>query len=123
MQLLHSSISASGIVHPQHGPNFGLEQAQTQPPGRQIDKTPCRPMTRKEESMAYAAGNRTSTISLGARLGEIRAHAAEAYKNWRIYRQTLSELQALSPRELADLGLHSSQLRRIALEAAYGKDA
>jgi len=33
------------------------------------------------------------------------------------YRQTMSELQALSARELADLGIHRSHIRRLALEA------
>lgn len=73
--------------------------------------------------MAYLAGNRTTRITLGDRLTEIRTQAAEAWGNWRVYRRTLNELAALSPRELADLGLHRSMLRRIALEAAYGKQA
>jgi 6,7-dimethyl-8-ribityllumazine synthase len=33
----------------------------------------------------------------------------------------LLELQALSERELVDLGLKASELRTVALEAAYGK--
>lgn len=71
--------------------------------------------------MAYVSGNRTSSLGLGTRLGEIRTQAAEAWSTWRLYRRTLSELNTLSPREAADLGLHRSQFRRIALEAAYGK--
>jgi uncharacterized protein YjiS (DUF1127 family) len=38
-----------------------------------------------------------------------------------IYRQTLRELNALSGRELADLGIHRSMITRLAQEAAYGK--
>lgn len=38
-----------------------------------------------------------------------------------IYRQTLRELNALSHRELADLGIHRSMVTRLAREAAYGK--
>lgn len=73
--------------------------------------------------MAYFAGTSTTTtkLSLGARLGEIRANAAEAYRAWRVYRRTLNELQGLSMRELNDLGLNASTIRRVALEAAYGK--
>ncbi|MDF1715953.1 MAG: DUF1127 domain-containing protein [Sulfitobacter sp.] len=37
---------------------------------------------------------------------------------YRLYRSTYAELSALSNRELADLGLHRSELRRVALEAA-----
>ncbi len=39
----------------------------------------------------------------------------------RVYRQTLSELSALSERDLNDLGLNRSMLRSVAQEAAYGK--
>lgn len=37
----------------------------------------------------------------------------------RTYRRTLSELQSLSTKDLADLGLNRSMLRRIAWQAAY----
>ena len=36
----------------------------------------------------------------------------------RVYAKTLTELSRLSNRELADLGLHRSQLRSVALQAA-----
>ncbi|WP_170381753.1 DUF1127 domain-containing protein [Ruegeria atlantica] len=36
----------------------------------------------------------------------------------RIYRQTVNELSVLSNRELADLGLHRSMIRRVAMQAA-----
>ena len=36
------------------------------------------------------------------------------------YRRTLNELSALSTRELADLGLNRSMIRRIAHETTYG---
>ena len=38
-----------------------------------------------------------------------------------IYKQTVRELNALSARELADLGIHRSMITRLAREAAYGK--
>lgn len=71
--------------------------------------------------MANAFRTNTS-LPLGARLGEIKTAAAEAYAAWRVYRITLAELRQLSPRELADLGMNPSIIRRVALEAAYGKD-
>lgn len=37
-----------------------------------------------------------------------------------VYRQTVKELESLSNRDLADLGLSRSAIRGIALEAAYG---
>lgn len=41
------------------------------------------------------------------------------FQNYRMYRNTLNELSALSDRELADLGLHRSILNRVAFQAAY----
>ncbi|MCO6381423.1 DUF1127 domain-containing protein [Oceanicola sp. 502str15] len=38
----------------------------------------------------------------------------------RVYRQTLRELQALSNRDLADLGIAPSMIRSVAFQAAYG---
>lgn len=71
--------------------------------------------------MAYVSSNRTTTASLGARLSEMGKQAAEAFAAWRLYRRTLDELRELSNRELADLGLNRSMLRRAAFEAVYGK--
>ena len=38
-----------------------------------------------------------------------------------VYRQTVRELEALSARDLADLGIHRSMIETVAHEAAYGK--
>lgn len=46
--------------------------------------------------------------------------SAEATAKRRVYRQTLRELNALSAREMADLGLNRSMIRSVAYEAAYG---
>ena len=39
----------------------------------------------------------------------------------KIYRQTYAELSRLTDRELADIGMHRSLIKRIAMEAANGK--
>lgn len=39
--------------------------------------------------------------------------------SYRLYRKTVNELSALSSRELDDLGLSRSMIKRTALEAAY----
>ncbi|WP_353393823.1 DUF1127 domain-containing protein [Ruegeria sp. HU-ET01832] len=44
--------------------------------------------------------------------------AKTRYARYRIYRLTVNELSDLSNRELADLGLHRSMIRRLALQAA-----
>ncbi len=49
----------------------------------------------------------------------LRAGLAERFGKYRLYRRTLDELASLSERELADLGIHRSQIREIATQAAY----
>lgn len=44
---------------------------------------------------------------------------ATRFAQHRVYRETMNELQGLSSRELADLGLHRSEVRRVAYHAAY----
>lgn len=39
----------------------------------------------------------------------------------RLFKRTQRELNALSNRELKDLGMHRSMVTRVAREAAYGK--
>lgn len=70
--------------------------------------------------MAYAVQNKGTALSITARLGEIFGQATEAYHAWRMYRRTYNELSDLSVRELDDLGINRSEIRRIALESAYG---
>lgn len=41
----------------------------------------------------------------------------ESYRNWRQYRKTVDELSRLSVRELDDLGLAGSDIRRVARSA------
>lgn len=41
------------------------------------------------------------------------------FARYRLYRQTMAELSELSGRELADLGMHRSMIKRIAYQAAY----
>jgi uncharacterized protein YjiS (DUF1127 family) len=91
-----------------------------------LQRNPARPQgPKKEKNMAYVSSNRTTTATtgFGSRLAEIRKELVAAWRAQVVYRQTLSELQALSERELNDLGLNRSMLRSIALEAAYGKKA
>jgi uncharacterized protein YjiS (DUF1127 family) len=71
--------------------------------------------------MAYVSSNRTASTSVAPRLAEMMKQASEAYTAWRLYRRTLNELQGLSVREMADLGLNRSNLRQAAFEAVYGK--
>ena len=40
--------------------------------------------------------------------------------DYRAFRKTMDELSELSNADLADLGLHRSEIRRVALESVYG---
>ncbi len=42
---------------------------------------------------------------------------ARSYKNWRTYRNTLTELDRLSNRDLADLGISRADIRSVARSA------
>ena len=56
-------------------------------------------------------------------LAELKAELIARWTRYQTYRNTMSELAALSTRELADLGLNRSQIRSVAYEHAYGKQA
>lgn len=60
--------------------------------------------------------------SIFARFAHLVAEARSDFAHWKQYRATLSELRELSNRELADLGLSRSMLKRIALESVYGEN-
>lgn len=72
--------------------------------------------------MAYATHTRTDTRGayLADRFAALRATFAERRAQRRVFVATRDELSALSDRELTDLGLARSEIKRIALEAAYG---
>lgn len=69
--------------------------------------------------MAYetnSIGGGTGVMTrISALITDYRANAARR----KIYRETLRELNALSARDLADLGLNRSEIRRVAYQAAY----
>ena len=74
----------------------------------------------------------TTTIAAPQETGLAGAGAGQADQGWtarlrrawaehRAYRSTLAELEALTDRELRDLGLSRWDLRSVAREAVYGK--
>jgi len=124
MHLLHGSIEHLGdcadaalryflTIETKHGAAPDRRQARaTQTDG---------PDRIRIEAMAYATQTQAAPLSLLARFAEIREQAVEAYSAWRVYRTTVNELRNLTARDMADLGIHPSQIRAIALDAAYGQ--
>jgi uncharacterized protein YjiS (DUF1127 family) len=70
--------------------------------------------------MTTVSVNSAARTGILARFADMMIRAKAAYTRYRIFRTTLAEMQELSDRELADLGLSRSMLRRSAYEAAYG---
>jgi len=71
--------------------------------------------------MAYVNSTRTAPLGFADRIGAVVKSVGTYFSRRAIYNRTVSELNALSSRDLADLGIHRSMISRIAAEAAYGK--
>ncbi|EYD71215.1 DUF1127 domain-containing protein [Limimaricola hongkongensis] len=69
--------------------------------------------------MAYTTDTRSA--GLGQRIAALRASLADRVAKSKIYRTTFNELQALTDRDLADLGISRSMIKRIAIEASEAK--
>lgn len=70
--------------------------------------------------MAYVTATRSTQISLLSRVLSAKAGIIAALRQRQVYLSTLRELNSLSDRDLADLGIHRAILGDIAYEAAYG---
>lgn len=70
--------------------------------------------------MAYANDVRVSGNGFINALNSFRAAVAERFANYQVFRATVAELEVLSDRELSDMGISRSMIKRIAIEAAYG---
>jgi uncharacterized protein YjiS (DUF1127 family) len=70
--------------------------------------------------MTYNTDTPFFGFSLGDRFEAMRAELADKFAKRKVYRTTVAELESLSNRDLADLGLSRSMITGIALEAAYG---
>ncbi len=68
--------------------------------------------------MAYMNTTHATGSTLGFRAAAIFNTLATRYKQHRLFRATYNGLSALSNRDLADLGLHRSELYQVALESA-----
>lgn len=71
--------------------------------------------------MAYATETRPVGASLTERVGSFRAAMKDRVAKYNLYRTTLTELQGLNDRDLADLGIARADIQDLAREAAWGK--
>lgn len=70
--------------------------------------------------MAFATEIHGVNVDVTGRISAILKSAKLRFANYRVYRKTIAELSTLSARELDDLGINASMIKRISLEAAYG---
>jgi uncharacterized protein YjiS (DUF1127 family) len=70
--------------------------------------------------MAYVNTSRAATFSPADRFSGLLAQVKASFARRAVFTQTLRELNALSDRELADLGIARADITTIAREAAYG---
>ncbi|PHP29417.1 DUF1127 domain-containing protein [Limimaricola cinnabarinus] len=69
--------------------------------------------------MAYTTDTRSA--GLGQRIANLRVTLADRVAKNKIYRSTYNELQALTDRDLADLGISRSMIKRIAIEVSQAR--
>jgi uncharacterized protein YjiS (DUF1127 family) len=112
MRMLHGSIAHRAIVQLQQSghvtPNSATERLDTF-------------LIRGLSIMAtFVNASNLPTNGLLDRLLALRPSLAKAVRLRRVYTQTVYELNQLSDRELADLGISRLSIREVAYEAAYG---
>lgn len=71
--------------------------------------------------MAYMNTTTAARKGFADRLAYLKDVVLTAIAQRRVYGQTVAELNALTDRELADLGISRLRIAEIAREAAYGK--
>lgn len=76
----------------------------------------------KDATMAHTTYTHTTPAArpIRDRLAERFTGWRADFTRWREYRRTIDELQSLSDRDLADLGVHRGDIRRIAYESSHG---
>lgn len=74
--------------------------------------------------MSLSVGIRRSVYNVLAEdISAVAYSALQRILAYRTYRKTIAELSQLNARDLADLGLHRGEIRRIAHECVYGHRA
>jgi uncharacterized protein YjiS (DUF1127 family) len=109
MPSLHGSIAQGAIVHPQHSTHLGRNERRCAETARHTERKTT--MT----TQATAAAWRSWLPSIEG--------LSDRWRRYRLFRRTYAELDALTTRELDDLGISRSMITRLAYEAAYGRNA
>jgi uncharacterized protein YjiS (DUF1127 family) len=70
--------------------------------------------------MAHTSDFRSAGFSFVPRIAELCVSFTKNLEEYHTYHRTLAELESLTSRELADIGLNRHALKDIAYESAYG---
>ena len=70
--------------------------------------------------MAFTSDIRTGGFTIAPRIAHYRAAINKSVEQYKTYRRTLAELESLTPRELADIGINRHAVKDIARDAAFG---
>lgn len=100
-----AALKRKTIVQSQHWLIFGSTQRKT--------------LIEYEQMAHNSTITHAGSSGLGERLTQFFADVRTRVERRKTYRSTLYELRKLGDRELADLGLNRSVLKRIAYQAAY----
>lgn len=71
--------------------------------------------------MAFVNTTDRASVSVFDRVAEYFSDLRVTMVKRRMYNRTVAELEALTSRELSDLGLHRGTIRSAATEAVYGR--
>lgn len=71
--------------------------------------------------MAYVNSSRQVSVSFGDRIVALVKVVGQSMQRRRVYLETLNELNGLSDRDLADLGILRTDIGQVAREAAYAR--
>lgn len=110
MHFLHSSIERACIVHLQQ---FAIFKTSA---GNDLRTRQVTEVNIVAQALRINATQNGFLDGLRAYFQNIQAETARR----RVYRKTVRELNALTAQELADLGIHRSMIRSLAMETAYG---
>jgi uncharacterized protein YjiS (DUF1127 family) len=110
MTSLHGSIAPPGIVRVRHEAHVCAIRSGTSPPV----------VMKVRLVMTYLNSSAKRTSGLWDRLMATVAEMKAAQRRRALYARTLRELEALTDKDLADLGISRLQIADVAREAAYG---
>ena len=111
-----AALLSQGIVHLQKSVIFNSTKGTTKRNALLNEDV------RKDVKMPDTVQIRRSALHvLEEDLGVWLYTAMRRFEDYRLYRRSVSELSELSMSELADLGLHRSEIKRVAYETVYGQ--